>query len=176
MRRCPWCQGYRRRNQTRRHEFKSWTDCISHSTNIFGKGMNPNIPPPATGKQQGRLGSSALVRLLVQGKENSEFKPVKLRLKIDLVSYPARAEGLGKYGKEYACNLQNTFRLIGHALTMISQFGITCVVLFTNPSALAGYDTRSIFKQSLTGLNSEFSFSQTSCLTKAEEPSLPQGE
>ena len=28
-----------------------------------------------------------------------------------------------------------------------------------NPSAQAGYDTRSIFKQSLTGLNSEFSFS-----------------
>ena len=44
-------------------------------------------------------------------------------------------------------------------------------VLFTNPSAQAGYDTRSIFKRSLTGLNSEFSFSQTSCLTKAEEPS-----
>ena len=29
------------------------------------------------------------------------------------------------------------------------------------------------FKRSLTGLNSEFSFSLTSCLTKAEEPSLP---
>ena len=28
------------------------------------------------------------------------------------------------------------------------------------------------FKRSLTGLNSEFSFSETSCLTKAEEPSL----
>ncbi len=28
------------------------------------------------------------------------MKPVKLRLKIDLVSYPARAEGLGKYDKE----------------------------------------------------------------------------
>ena len=28
------------------------------------------------------------------------------------------------------------------------------------------------FKRSLTGLNSEFSFSQTSCPTKAEEPSL----
>ena len=27
-----------------------------------------------------------------------------------------------------------------------------------NPSARAGYDTRSIFKWSLTGLNSEFSF------------------
>ena len=43
---------------------------------------------------KGRLGSSALVRQLVKQKENSEFKPVKLRLKIDLVSYPARAEGL----------------------------------------------------------------------------------
>ena len=28
-----------------------------------------------------------------------------------------------------------------------------------NPSARAGYDTRSIFMRSLTGLNSEFSFS-----------------
>ena len=44
------------------------------------------------------MGSSALVRQLVLEKENSEFKPVKLRLKIYLVSYPARAEGLGKYG------------------------------------------------------------------------------
>ena len=35
----------------------------------------------------------------------------------------------------------------------------TIEVLFTNPSARAGYDTRSIFKRSLTGLNSEFSFS-----------------
>ena len=33
------------------------------------------------------------------------------------------------------------------------------VVLFTNPYARAGYDTRSIFKRSLTGFNSEFSFS-----------------
>ena len=32
-------------------------------------------------------------------------------------------------------------------------------ILFTNLSARAGYDTRSIFKRSLTGLNSEFSFS-----------------
>ena len=33
------------------------------------------------------------------------------------------------------------------------------MIIFTNPSAQAGYDTRSIFKRSLTGLNSEFSFS-----------------
>ena len=46
-------------------------------------------------------------------------------------------------------------------------------IIFTNPSARAGYDTRSIFKRSFTGLSSEFSFFETSCLTKAEEPSLP---
>ena len=45
--------------------------------------------------------------------------------------------------------------------------------IFTNPSTQAGYDTRSILKQSITGLSSEFSFSLTSCLTKAEELSLP---
>ena len=32
-------------------------------------------------------------------------------------------------------------------------------VIFTNPSARAGYDTRSIFKRSLTGFNSEISYS-----------------
>ena len=35
---------------TRRLEFKSWTSCISHSTNTLGKGMNPIILPPAMGK------------------------------------------------------------------------------------------------------------------------------
>ena len=33
------------------------------------------------------------------------------------------------------------------------------IYIFTNPSTRAGYDTRSIFKRSLTSLNSEFSFS-----------------
>ena len=51
------------------------------------------------------MGSSALVKQLVNEKENSELKPVKLRLKIDLVSYPALTEGLGKYG--YAIKLNN---------------------------------------------------------------------
>ena len=57
-------------------------------------------------------------------------------------------------------------------LVVICFFNVFILSIFTNPSARAGYDTRSIFKQSLTGLNSEFSF-LTSCLTKAEEPSLP---
>ena len=36
-----------------------------------------------------------------------------------------------------------------------------------------GCVTRSIFKWSLTSLTLEFSFSETGCLTKAKEPSLP---
>ena len=42
---------------------------------------------------------------------------------------------------------------------MSEKILITIVMIFTNPSARAGYDTRSISKQSLTSLNSEFSFS-----------------
>ena len=48
--RCPGCYCCRRRNWTRQHEFKSWTDCISHSTNTLGKRLNPIILPPAMGK------------------------------------------------------------------------------------------------------------------------------
>ena len=49
---CPWCNCYRRRKWTRRHEFKSSTRLIafSHSTNTLGKGMNPIILPSAMGK------------------------------------------------------------------------------------------------------------------------------
>ena len=35
-------------------EFKSWTDCISHSTNTLGKGMNPIILLPTMGKIVGQ--------------------------------------------------------------------------------------------------------------------------
>ena len=41
----------------------------------------------------------------------------------------------------------------------IFQDSLSPLLLFTNPSARAGYDTRSIFKRSLTGFNLEFSFS-----------------
>ena len=57
--------------------------------------MNPIILTPAKGKYLERLGSSALVRQLVKEKENSELKPVKLHLKIDLVS--CTSGGVVKY-------------------------------------------------------------------------------
>ena len=61
----------------------------------------------------------------------------------------------------------NTRRLIvdmlpGSVCAFVGAFYIgqcPAIIIFTNPSARAEYDTRSIFKRSLTGLNSEFSFS-----------------
>ena len=47
---------------------------------------------------------------------------------------------------------------VGHGNLSVALF-LFSSILFTNPSARAGYDTRSAFKRSLTVLNSEFSFS-----------------
>ncbi len=37
-------------NTATRVQIQDETDCISHSTNTLGKGMNPIILPPAMGK------------------------------------------------------------------------------------------------------------------------------
>ena len=48
------------------------------------------------------------------------------------------------------------------------------VCIYPTPLQWVGCHSRSIFfKQGTTGLNSEFSFSYSGCLTKAKEPSLP---
>ena len=41
-------------------QFLDETDCISHSTNTLGKGMNPIILPPAMGKTVGQTGFFSL--------------------------------------------------------------------------------------------------------------------
>ena len=68
------------------------------------------------------------------------------------------------------CQLFRLNSLLNSDIDFIVKL-IEYLIQFTKPSARAGCDTRSIFKQSFAGLNSEFSFSETSCLTKAEEPS-----
>ena len=78
--RCPWCNGYRRRKWTRRYEFKSWTRLIAFHIALIPLGkvliqlFFLQLPQPWWG--------------------HSEFKPVKLRLEIGVVLYPARAEEL----------------------------------------------------------------------------------
>ena len=59
--------------------------------------MNPSIHSSSLGEWQGRLISLTLVWQFVEEIENSEFKPVKLCFKIDLVLHLARSQGLGKY-------------------------------------------------------------------------------
>ena len=44
--------------------------------------------------------------------------------------------------------------------------------IYPTPPLVQDMTQGQFFKRNLTGLNSEFSFSKTSCLTKAEEPSL----
>ena len=70
--------------------------CISHNANIIKKDINQ-----AMGKLKDRLGSLTLVWQSVLEKENSEFKPVKLCLKIGLVSYPARVGGVDKIHRSF---------------------------------------------------------------------------
>ena len=47
--RCPLCNGYCRKEMdtATRVQILDQIDCISHSTNTLGKGMNPIILPPA---------------------------------------------------------------------------------------------------------------------------------
>ena len=49
----------------------------------------------------------------------------------------------------------------GRRFQVIGPIPDNFIIIFTNPSTRAGYDTRSIFKRSLIGLNSEFSLLNT---------------
>ena len=50
--RCPWCNGYRRRKWTRRHEFKSWTRLIAFHIALIP--LDPLILPSTMGKIVGQ--------------------------------------------------------------------------------------------------------------------------
>ena len=86
---CPWCNGYRRRKWIRRNEFKSWTKLIAiHIALIpLGKVWIQLFSLQLWVEQTGFFSLGEATSL-------GERKLVKPRLKIDVVSYPARAEGL----------------------------------------------------------------------------------
>ena len=93
---CPWCNGYRHRKWTQRQEFKSWTRLIAFHIALIhlGKVWIQLFP----------------LQLWVNNREDWVLQPwwgnksnrrktlnsdlLKLRLKIELVSHPSRAEGL----------------------------------------------------------------------------------
>ena len=65
---------------------------ISKSSDTLRKGMNPAILPLAIEKIVGQTGLFSLGIATSLGERNSEFKPVKLYIKIDLRLHPAHAE------------------------------------------------------------------------------------
>ena len=67
--------------------------CISHNAYSVGNGMNLAILPQVMSKLYGRLCYLTFVWQSVK-RENSGLKPVKLRIRIDLVSHPAHEEKL----------------------------------------------------------------------------------
>ena len=79
---------------------------------------------------------------------------------------------IGKTMQTWRVDLTASGKSLAQVKIQRGIFQGDALYIFTNTSARAGYDTRSIFKRSLTSLNSEFSFSLTSCLTKAEEHNL----
>ena len=90
-------------------------------------------------------------------------------LEFELVYYDSAIHRFNHYTTGTTPSISKIDQLVNYSYSI----GILNPYL-PDPSTRTGYDTRSIFKRSLTGLNSEYSFSKTSCLTKAtEEPSLP---
>ena len=94
-RRCLWCNGYRLRKWTRRHEFKSWTWLIAFliALILFGKVWIPLFSLQLW-EIVGQTGFFSLGKTTSLGEGKLWIQTVKFRLKIDLVWYPTRAEGL----------------------------------------------------------------------------------
>ena len=69
--------------------------CASLRANSFGKDMTPFVLLLSVINKYDNLGSLVLVRPLIEEKENIEFKPALLHLKIDLVSHSTHNGGVG---------------------------------------------------------------------------------
>ena len=67
----------------------------------------------------------------------------------------------------YICHLRHTYIYI-----YIYIYNISVCVCACQPFRVRRYDTKSIFKGNLAGLNSEFSFSEICWHTKFKQPSL----
>ena len=83
-------------NTTTRVQILDETDCISHSTNTLGKGMNPIILPPTTGKIVGRTRFFSLGEATSLGEGKLWIQTCKTPLKNwpCVISYPSG--GVGK--------------------------------------------------------------------------------
>ena len=80
-------------DKTSRVQFLNEAVFILFDANAFGKGMNLYFYT-AMGTLLDRLSTLELFRQPVKVKENSEFKPALLHVKVDLASHPAYGGGV----------------------------------------------------------------------------------
>ena len=129
-------------------------------------------PYPLIGNLPTFLKSKELARKLIDLKETygNAFKlNIGPFLMVFFSDLPTIREGLVKKG-EYTKGRANWIYWIRKLFRKQGMYG--CMYVFTNPSTRAGCDIRLVFKQSLTGLSSVFSFSKTGFHTNVKEPSL----
>ena len=93
---------------------------------------------PTMGKQLGRLDSLTFVWQPISEKEKFEFKPVKVHSKIDFGSHPSHSGGIGQ---------------------ILFSFSLQWIRKTDRSMFMAGSGSKSFFKWTIIGLNSEFSFS-----------------
>ena len=93
--RCPWCNGYRHRKWTQRHKFKFWTRLIAFHIALipFGK-VCIQLFSLQLWVIVGQTVFFSLGKASSLGEEILWIQTCWTLLKIDLVSYPAGAEGL----------------------------------------------------------------------------------
>ena len=107
---------------------------------------------------------------------------IHISLAFSLSLYPAKTITGANYTDDLAllANTPNQAETLLHSLERAAA-GIGLHVnahkteyhIYLTPPLGQDMTQDQFFKRSLTGLNSEFSFSYTSCITKAEEPRLP---
>ena len=77
----------------------------------------------------------------------------------------------------YSCLVRNSMKVTNYNKRHMQKDGRylrkNVVYIYPTPPPQEEYNTRSIFKWSTVGLNSEFSFSLTGCLTKVKEFGIP---
>ena len=117
------------------------------------------------------LSSEAVVMLLV-------YKLKSTRYQIKVTKYQIKCETIILYGLniENKTKQKQPYKIIPATPLHILEGDDIYIYIYIY--IYISLHTRRVrhkvnFKRSLTGLSSEFSFSLTSCLTKAEEPSLP---
>ena len=172
------CDSSRQRSLIRRLKFKSWTWLLVFRTMLISIGQTSSLRVECDTRSifkwnRVRFSSPSFV---TYPRQNNPMYPIFTYIWADeegdckQFAQDSITDDGNRYAKCSSPNVKSyetdSFKqfLSSVFLPLVCESGVLysglgLMVLFTNPSAKAGYDTRSIFKRSLTDFNSEFSFS-----------------